>query len=149
MRNATITICGTLATITEIMRKIITTVLLIIITVGCGDYRKTKSGYVIKGNSKIIFNGIDKSLNEQSAISGFVYSKDSKEFIEQAYVKIGTQQFVTDKNGHFNAIVEPGMYTVSTNFIGNDEEKVTNLKVEKNKRIIIFFELGTAVIVCY
>ncbi len=128
------------------MRKIILLILIMSIIISCGDYRKTKSGYLIKGNSKIIFNGADKNLNDKSIVSGFVYSKDTKEFIEQAYVKIGTLKFITDKNGYFIANVEPGIYSVSANFIGNCEEKIADLKVEKNKRIIIVFELGTAVI---
>ena len=128
------------------MQRIIILILLVLIMISCGDYRKTECGYTIKGKSEIVFNEIDNSLNEKCLISGYIYSKDMKEFLEQAYVKIGNQEFKTDKNGYFNAKIEPGKYTISTNYIGNNEAKINNLKVEKNHRIILIFKLGTAVI---
>ena len=72
-----------------------------------------------------------------------------KEFVEQAFVKIGNQNYITDKNGYFNAIIESGIYTVSTSYVGNTEEKISDLKVVQNTRTIIIFELGTNTILCH
>jgi len=131
------------------IRNITSLTLLASLLFSCGDYLRNKSDNFIKGKSEIVFRGIDKSLNGKSAVSGYVYSKDMKEFIEQAYVKIGDKDFKTDKNGYFNAIIESGKYTVSTNYIGNTEEKITDLKVEQNTRTIIIFELGSNTILCH
>ena len=130
-------------------RNISSLILLASLLFSCGDYLRNKSDHFIKGKSEIVFRGIDKTLNGKTAISGYVYSKDMKEFVEQAYVKIGTQDYITDKNGCFNAIIESGKYTVTTSYIGNTEEKITNLKVEQNTRTIIIFELGTNTILCH
>ena len=125
-----------------IQRSIILFIILVI-TISCGDYRKTNSGYTIKGESKIVFNELDNSLNEQCLISGFVYSKDMKEFLSQAQVKIGNHEYTTDKNGYFSAKVEAGKYTISTKYLGNNESTIKNLNAEKNHRIIVIFKLGT------
>lgn len=130
------------------MKNILSLIILTIILFGCGDYVRTKRGYIIKGNSKIVFNGVDKQLNNKSIISGFVVSKKTNEFIENAFVKIGTQKIQTDKNGFFITTIEPGIYSVSSNYIGNNEEKINDLKIDKNNRLIIIFELGTSVIQC-
>ena len=126
--------------------KIISLALFLIFLISCNSYHKTKDGYTIKGQTKIVFNSIDKSLNSKSIVSGFVYSRDTKEFIEDANVKIGENQFITDKNGFFKALITPGIYTVSTKFVGNKEEVLKKLIVKENHRLIIIFELGTAVI---
>ena len=123
-------------------RNISSLILLASLLFSCGDFLRNKSEHFIKGKSEIVFRGIDKSLNGKTAISGYVYSKDMKEFVEQAYLKIGDKNFRTDKNGYFNAIIESGKHTVSTSYIGNTEEKITDLKVEQNTRTIIIFELG-------
>jgi hypothetical protein len=125
------------------MRKSIITFLILIIIVSCGPYRKTKNGYKIKGKTEIIFNGTDKSLNEKCLISGFVHSRDTKDFPISAKVKVGEYETETDENGYFNLIVEPGNYKISTNYIGNNEEKIENVELKKNTRLIIMFELGT------
>jgi hypothetical protein len=124
------------------MKNIFLLILLALLLFSCGEYLRTKNHHFIKGKSEIVFKGIEKSLNDKSAISGYVYSKDMEEFVEHAFVKIGDQDYKTDKNGYFNAIVDSGRYTVSTSFIGSSEEKITDLKVEQNTRTIIIFELG-------
>lgn len=53
----------------------------------------------------------------KTAISGYVYSKDMKEFVEQAYVKIVDKDLKTDKNGYFNAVIESGRYTAQALFL--------------------------------
>jgi hypothetical protein len=133
-----------LANIKRKMRKYILAFLILIITVSCGPYRKTKHGYKIKGKTEIVFNGTDKSLNEKCLISGFVYSRDTKDFPISAIVKIGEFETETNENGFFNLIVKPGIYNISTNYIGNNEEKIENVELKKNTRLIIMFELGTA-----
>jgi uncharacterized membrane protein len=130
-------------------RNIFLLILLASLIFSCGDYRRIKSDHFIKGKSEIVFRGIEKNLNGKTAISGYVYSKDMKEFVEQAFVKIGNQNYITDKNGYFNAIIESGIYTVSTSYVGNTEEKISDLKVEQNTRTIIIFELGTNTILCH
>lgn len=126
------------------MRKFILGFVILIITVSCGPYQKTKHGYKIKGKTEIAFNGIDKSLNEKCLISGFVYSRDTKDFPESANIQIGEIKTTTDKNGFFSVILEPGTYNISANFIGNNEGKLKNIELKKNTRLIIMFELGTA-----
>ena len=130
-------------------RNIFLLILLGSLLFSCGDHRRIKSDHFIKGKSEIVFRGIDKSLNGKTAISGYVYSKDMEEFVEQAFVKIGDKDFKTDKNGYFNAVIDSGKYTVSTSYIGNTEEKITDLKVEQNTRTIIIFELGSNTILCH
>ena len=127
------------------MRKYILAFLTLIIIFSCGPYRKTKHGYKIKGETELVFNGTDKSLNEKCLVSGFVYSRDTKDFPVSAIVKINEFETKTDKNGYFNLIVEPGIYKISTDYIGNNEEKIVNIELEKNTRLIIMFKLGTVV----
>jgi hypothetical protein len=118
--------------------------LILITIISCGPYRETKHGYKIKGETKMIFNGIDNSLNEKCVISGFVYSRDTKDFPESANIQIGEIKTTTDQNGFFSVILEPGTYDISANFIGNNEEKLKNIETKKNNRLIIMFELGTS-----
>ena len=126
--------------------KKISFALFLIFLISCSPYHKTNDGYTIKGKSRIVFNSIDNSLNSKSVVSGFVYPRDTKEFIEDANVKIGENEFITDKNGFFKALITSGTYTVSTKFVGNKEEVIKKLIVKENHRLIIIFELGTAVI---
>lgn len=126
------------------MKDKILTILFLVLIVSCGTYRETKHGYKIKGNTEIIFNGTDENLNGKSLITGFVYSRDTKDFPEKAEVLIGGQKTWTDKNGFFSLIIEPGIYNISTNYIGNNEEKLDRFELKKNKRVIILFELGTS-----
>ncbi|MDZ4147200.1 MAG: carboxypeptidase-like regulatory domain-containing protein [Flavobacteriaceae bacterium] len=125
------------------MRKHILVFLILIISVSCRPYRKTKDGYKIKGKTEIIFNGTDNILDGKCLISGFVYSRDTKDFPISAKVKINEFETETDENGFFKLIVEPGTYKISTNFIGNKEEQIENVELKKNTRLIIIFELGT------
>ena len=125
------------------MKKHILVFLILLITVSCGPYRKTKDGYKIKGKTEIVFNGTDNSLDGKCLISGFVYSRDTKDFPISAKVKINEFETETDENGFFKLIVEPGTYNISTNFIGNNEEKIEKVELKMNTRLIILFELGT------
>lgn len=126
--------------------RIYIALLYLILLVSCNDYMKTSSGYKIKGETKIVFNNFEKALNDKSVISGFVYSKDSKKFLESANLIIGNTGTITNKKGYFEIEVEPGFYDITAAFVGNNTEKVKKVKVEKNKKIIIIFELGTSVI---
>lgn len=93
----------------------------------------------------MIFNGIDNFLHEKCIISGFVYSRNTKDFPESVNIQIGEIK-TTDKNGFFSVILEPGTYDISVNFIGNNEKKLKNIETRKNNRLIIMFKLGTSVI---
>ena len=126
------------------MKNKILAILFFVIMVSCGTYRESKHGYKIKGNTEIVFNGKDVRLNGKGLISGFVYSRDMKDFPEKAKVVIGEQETWTDKNGFFRMLIEPGTYDISANYIGNNEEKLEKIKLEKNNRLIILFELGTS-----
>jgi hypothetical protein len=130
-------------TLKKKMRIYILAFLILIITVSCGPYRKTKDGYRLKGKTEIVFNGIDKSLKGKCQISGFVYSRDSKYFPISASVKIGKFETETNENGFFNLIIKPGIYNISANYIGDNEEKIEKIELKKNTRLIIMFELGT------
>lgn len=128
------------------MRKTIITLLVLFTFFSCGTYLKTKDGYKIRGKSKIVFHGLDKTLNEKSKISGFVYSQDSKEFLISANVKVGKFETTTNENGFFEIIVKSGVYDISTKYLGNTEQKIEGFKLKKNTSVIIVFELGTEAI---
>lgn len=112
----------------------------------CQTYRKTKHGYKISGETKIVFNETDKSLNGESLITGYVYSRDTKKFLGKAEVLIGQKYTLTDKNGFFSLKIKPGVYDIKTNYVGNIEEKLEKFELKKNNRIIVIFELGTSVL---
>ncbi|MGB0892245.1 MAG: hypothetical protein ACPGUU_07825 [Flavobacteriaceae bacterium] len=112
----------------------------------CNSYKKTKYGYKIKGKNKIIFNGIDKSLKENSSLSGFIYLKDDKVFPDYAKIIIGETILITDKNGFFEVNVKPGVYDIIAKCLGHNDEIIKGFKLEKNNKVIILFELGTEAI---
>jgi len=110
----------------------------------CGTYRETKHGYTIKGSAEIVFDATDKKLNGRSLITGYVYSRSTQDFPENAEILIGMKSTLTDKNGFFSLIVEPGSYDISTNYVGNIKEKLEQIELKKDHRIIVVFQLGTS-----
>ena len=130
------------------MKTKVIIILMCALIISCGDYRQTNSGYKIKGKAEIAFNQIDESLNGKSLVTGYVYSRNIKEFLAGAVVKIGNQECRTDKNGYFSTEIISGKYIISTNYVGHNEESINNVSVEKSHRIILIFKLGTTAIEC-
>ena len=109
-------------------------------------YRETLHGYKIKGEVRTVFNGKDSLLNGQGEISGFVYSRQRKQFSHIAKVTINGNEISVDEKGYFSSKLEPGEYTIVAKSLGDTTETLENVEVERNDRIIIIFELGTAAI---
>ena len=112
----------------------------------CGTYRETTHGYKIKGDSKIIFNGNDTSLNGKSVISGYIYSRSLESFTEFGKLLVNQREHTVNQDGYFNIIVNPGTYEIIAKNLGDNEEKLKRVKLDQNTKIIILFELGTTAI---
>lgn len=92
---------------------------------------------------------VHSALFSQTKLEGSVFDKESNEPLINAYVKVFRGKdlitgAVTDFDGGYSIIVDPGIYNVEAGYQGNIQ-RIENVKVNQGKLTLLHFKIASGV----
>lgn len=111
----------------------------------CQKQGLSPSAVRVEGNIEVLLHSKDRSRQGQIVLEGFVYSRDTQQYLLGAVITIQDSiDIYTDEKGYFFYQGSPGKYQIRCNFSSHHKLHLSSVKVRENERLLFLFTLGSS-----